>query len=287
MKKFVFVLMPFDSVFNDIYKLGIKNTCEELDMYCERVDEQHYEGNMLERIYNQINKADYLIADLTGQNPNVYYELGYAHALSKKVVLITQNADEIPFDMKQYRHFIYSANQIALLKDELKNRFKWYLENDVIHEKIDMPIEVFVNGIKLKEGENVKIPIELSVSKGIYDVLDGYSGKVSAAFYNPTSEVVDFRNGGNSFDFISPVVLPFEDYGIYEIAEQMQLFKIFFDDTMFPKQWCGHGMEIRFHSDKTDAKEIIEQEYPCKMIFVRSYTPKEFDFTIVFNMADK
>jgi hypothetical protein len=52
-KPFVFVLMPFQKEFDDIFKLGIKAACNEAGAYAERVDEQIFEGSILERIYNQ------------------------------------------------------------------------------------------------------------------------------------------------------------------------------------------------------------------------------------------
>ena len=97
-KPFAFVLMPFASEFDDIYRLGIQAAAEELDMIATRVDQQifHKEG-ILERIYNQIDAADFVIADMTGKNPNVFYEVGYAHAKGKLCVLLTQQANDIPF----------------------------------------------------------------------------------------------------------------------------------------------------------------------------------------------
>jgi hypothetical protein len=127
-KPFIFVLMPFDNLFDDVYKLGIKATCEDMNTYCERVDEQIFEENILDRIYNQISKADIVIADLTGKNPNVFYETGYAHALGKKVVLLTQKAEDIPFDLKHYSHIIYDG-KILKLKDELKKRIDWFIKH--------------------------------------------------------------------------------------------------------------------------------------------------------------
>src|SRR5579859_3658565 len=91
-KPFVFVLMPFDDKFADIYQFGIKAACADVGAYCERVDEQHFHESILERIYNQIAKADVIISDMTGRNPNVFYETGYAHALGKRVILLTQAA---------------------------------------------------------------------------------------------------------------------------------------------------------------------------------------------------
>ena len=101
-KKFCFILMPFDDEFKDIYELGIKQSCSDAGAYCERVDEQIYKESIIERIYNQISKADIVIADMTGRNPNVFYEVGYAHALGKTTILLTKDAADIPFDLKHY-----------------------------------------------------------------------------------------------------------------------------------------------------------------------------------------
>lgn len=53
-KPFVLVLMPFNDKFRDTYGVGIRPACQEAGAYCERVDEQLFEGSILERIYNQI-----------------------------------------------------------------------------------------------------------------------------------------------------------------------------------------------------------------------------------------
>lgn len=95
-KKFVFVLMPFHDRFEDVYKVGIKPACRDAGAYCERVDEQIFDKDVLEQIYNQIAKADLIVADMTDQNPNVFYEVGYAHALYKKVIFIDSERGRHP-----------------------------------------------------------------------------------------------------------------------------------------------------------------------------------------------
>src|SRR5438046_549250 len=95
-KPFVLVLMPFKREFDDTYTFGIKGAAEEVGAYAERIDEQKFQEGILERIHDQINKADVIVADMTGQNPNVFYEVGYAEALKKVVVLITKSVDDIP-----------------------------------------------------------------------------------------------------------------------------------------------------------------------------------------------
>ena len=143
-KKICFVLMPFDDEFEDIYKLGIKQSCIDAGAYCERVDEQIYNESILDRIYNQISKADIIIADMTNRNPNVFYEVGYAHALGKTTILLTKNVDDIPFDLKHYPHIVYN-NKIGKLKEELTQKVKWCVEADNSKENNQkVEIDVFI-----------------------------------------------------------------------------------------------------------------------------------------------
>lgn len=123
-KPFAFVLMPFDDEFNDIYRLGIQETATEHGVVAERVDEQIYTESILERIYRQIESADFIIADMTNRNPNVFYEVGYAHAQEKICTLITQKADDIPFDLKHHRHLVYDG-KITRLKELLAAEIDW------------------------------------------------------------------------------------------------------------------------------------------------------------------
>src|SRR5258708_29277848 len=123
-KRFVFVLMPFDEKFNDIYKFGIKGAADDAGGIAQRVDEQIYAEGILEQIFTQINKADVIVADMTGRNPNVFYEVGYAHALDKIVLLLTQDADDIPFDLKHHQHVVYGGS-IETLKNQLVARISW------------------------------------------------------------------------------------------------------------------------------------------------------------------
>jgi hypothetical protein len=124
-KHFAFVLMPFDKAFDDVYKLGIKDAVTSFDdVVAECVDEQIYREGILERIYRQIDVADIIIADMTGQNPNVFYEVGYAHAKDKLCIHLTANADDIPFDLKHHRHIVYGKS-ISTLRRELEKEIGW------------------------------------------------------------------------------------------------------------------------------------------------------------------
>ncbi|WP_265593266.1 nucleoside 2-deoxyribosyltransferase [Verrucomicrobium sp. BvORR034] len=160
-KVFSFVLMPFDKSFNDIYRLGIKEACKATRVYCERVDEQDYHERILDRIYNQISKADFVIADMTGKNPNVFYEVGYAHALGKRVILLTQRAEDIPFDLKHFPHIIYGDNgdSISELKTQLGKKIKSLLLNKSAPSiSASDGLDIWINGMRNKPVIDYPLP---------------------------------------------------------------------------------------------------------------------------------
>lgn len=146
-RPFAFVLMPFDKSFDDIYKLGIQAAAEDAGIVAERVDEQIYSEGILERIYRQIKNADFIIADMTGRNPNVFYEVGYAHAHEKPCTLLTQSANDIPFDLLHHRHIVYESS-IKTLKEKLSQEFKWH--KDELSKRKIKPISV---DLKSAEGD--------------------------------------------------------------------------------------------------------------------------------------
>ncbi|WP_200876300.1 TIR domain-containing protein [Cupriavidus metallidurans] len=124
---FAFVVMPFDKKFKDLYLYGIKGTAESLNIRAERLDEQIYQEGMLERIYRQIDVADIVIADMSDKNPNVFYEVGYAHAKGKLCILLTSQAEDIPFDLKHKRHIVHNG-EASTLSELLKTELLWAKE---------------------------------------------------------------------------------------------------------------------------------------------------------------
>ncbi|MBR4239677.1 MAG: hypothetical protein IKQ03_09750 [Prevotella sp.] len=122
----VFVIMPFTQNWsNDIWEQVLKPAVQEIGMIPIRADDL-YGQNIMEDVWQSILKAAVIICDTTGRNPNVFYELGIAHTLGKKVLLLTQNIDDIPFDLQAYRHIEYTVtisggNQ---LKETIKKHIK-------------------------------------------------------------------------------------------------------------------------------------------------------------------
>ena len=104
-----FVLLPFEPELDDVYHLGIREAVNSLGGVCQRADEIQYLGGIIEKIYDAIRSADVIVAEVTRPNPNVFYEVGFAHALSKPVVLITRDIQTSPFDLRGHNHIIYKS----------------------------------------------------------------------------------------------------------------------------------------------------------------------------------
>lgn len=154
-KPFCFVLMPFSEEFEDVYRIGIKEACDKAGAYCERVDEQIFSERILDRVYNQIAKADLIVADMSGRNPNVFYEVGYAHALGKLTILLTKSADDIPFDLKHFTHIVYGT-KISGLRDELEKRVKYFIANPPTKlSDVKLGLELFLDNENLASGNVV------------------------------------------------------------------------------------------------------------------------------------
>lgn len=117
-----FVLMPFRSPFTEVFEKHIKPTLKKCGFKVMKADDIFKSTPIVEDIWEHINKAGLIIADVTGKNPNVFYELGIVHTVGTEVIIITQKEKDIPFDLKHYRHFRYENNQQGLskLRDNLK-----------------------------------------------------------------------------------------------------------------------------------------------------------------------
>lgn len=132
----VFVLMPFSEDYNDIYSSGIKRAVEDCGLVCERVDEQHFTGPILEKILDNIRKARFIVAEMTEKNPNVYFEVGYAHCMNKPIIFLTKDSGDIPFDLKDRPHIIYGGD-VLILKQRLEERLLSLIKQEIGWKEAD------------------------------------------------------------------------------------------------------------------------------------------------------
>ena len=130
----VFVLMPFTESWSDyIWQEQIKPIVENIEQHgliCRRANDL-FGHDVMQDIYESILTANIVIADITNQNANVFYELGLAHSLNKNIILLSQGVEHIPFDLNRFRHCIYSNDGpgYKTLKDYIPKAI-----NDIISE---------------------------------------------------------------------------------------------------------------------------------------------------------
>jgi nucleoside 2-deoxyribosyltransferase len=103
----VFTVMPFSEALDGIWKAGIEGACQTLGYQVDRADSINRPGFIVNQIYDLIADADVIIGEMTGANPNVFYEIGFAHALGKETILLATSRDDLNvFDLAGRRHFL-------------------------------------------------------------------------------------------------------------------------------------------------------------------------------------
>lgn len=173
MKSKVFVIMPFEEQFFEVYEmLKIKLGA---DFEFSHAGEEGNQQNILSDIIRPIYEADVALADLTGLNANVMYELGISHTFNKKTIIITQDdLAKLPFDLKQYRAKDYSTNYIKFeqLINYLKHNLDGAINGDVIYSN---PVKDFIqiNNIENNNwfNDNHNISLQEEGDKGFIDFL--------------------------------------------------------------------------------------------------------------------
>lgn len=120
----VAVMMPF-SGFDSVYT-SIKDAVESLGLRCHRADDIWENHHIMDDVISLIWRSRLVISDLSGKNPNVFYETGIAHALGRDVVQLVQNLSDVPFDLQAIRTLTYLNNGEGLekMKTALAQRLK-------------------------------------------------------------------------------------------------------------------------------------------------------------------
>ena len=133
-----FVMMPFGSWFDRYYQEIYAPAIKEAGFEPVQADELFTTGSVVEQIWEQIEKAALLLADLSGKNPNVFYELGLAHAARKPVVFTAAQVEDGPFDLRHLRVIIYDVREPEWAA-RLKKSVTDYLRNAVKDSGKSMP----------------------------------------------------------------------------------------------------------------------------------------------------
>lgn len=124
---YIFVIMSFDPKYDKTYEAIVNGgkLLNHYDLQIERVSDHKGDYIITKRIEHSINRSEIVICDVSEKSPNVYYELGYARAKGKKIILTAKEGTILPFDVQQY-HTNFYKDEFSLQKmihDELENYF--------------------------------------------------------------------------------------------------------------------------------------------------------------------
>lgn len=186
MKK-CFVVSPIGDAGTDIrknadqlYQHIIKPVCEKCGFVVQRVDEFNTSGSITQEILEALNDYELVIADLTGHNPNVFFEIGYRTKSQKPIIHLKRKDEIIPFDVSFIRTFEYDLTDLDMVtatKDRLEQVIKNFKYEEVKESKrggnnfennmivaslndIQYKIDVLTEEVKKKENETIKTVIE-------------------------------------------------------------------------------------------------------------------------------
>lgn len=143
---YCFVLMPFADTMDlqDVYAKHVKRVIEErCGLRCERADDIYGISGVMQSVWEGINRARLLLADLTAKNSNVFYELGIAHTLGKPVIMITQSMDYVPFDLRHLKCLVYEykPGRIEAFEAALEKTVKTVLSGTPPGTKMELRID--------------------------------------------------------------------------------------------------------------------------------------------------
>lgn len=152
----VFIMMPFAAEFDDVYET-VKDSIAAVDESIKviRLDEIRAAGSITEDLVEEIHKAALCIADVTEASPNVMWEAGFAAALSKPLIVISQGSSKLPFDIKDVRTLSYDRTALSrTLRDQLAEALKATVERYIAQQS-----NLTVGELKLDQlARDVEVP---------------------------------------------------------------------------------------------------------------------------------
>jgi hypothetical protein len=129
-----FALMPFKDEFFEVYETAIVPAAEKQGLRALHAGEIFGNREIVEDIWDSICSARVIVADVTGRNPNVFYELGICHILGKECIVITQEREDVPFDIRHRRFIEYEPSKLVKLQSGLAKTIQAVLTTGVVNE---------------------------------------------------------------------------------------------------------------------------------------------------------
>lgn len=293
---FIFMLMPFEKNLTDIYEQYIKAPLISKGYNVKRADDFYRSTDIIADILECINDADIIIADLTGRNPNVFYELGIAHRKKiRNVILICQKEDDIPFDLRGKRMILYenTLKGYEELREELPKYIK-DIEEGVSEEEnlislTELDDREIINAIKTMKLQEISDLIVKTEFNRLIRLIKMTLGELLLHAEKPIKEkdILSYHN--NLSIFISKsVLLRFDN------DEKTKLFKFLFDNLHIISSFYHRSVIYdefkKYTKDRSIINYIKENElidfFINSFIESKSYSSSEFWIEILLNLKE-
>lgn len=281
-----FVIMPFGDPRKDpkefeyltnLYNNWIKPTVEEIEfndhfIECYRADGVHTPGEIINHIIDSLSSAEIVIADLSNRNPNVFYELGVRHAINNNTILISNNLNDIPFDLRPLRaiSYEYTPDQMLKFKEDLEKTIYSILENP---KNIDNPVRRYLYS---KETEKIiasSTPPGYDIVKNILSEFDNFKNDMKNQFTEMKS-VIEYVT-------TSKQTVLNEDIKGLKIFEGM--WKNIESGSLFYGKLINGTLEIPYSYGRS--KKIDAHYYNCQYVNGRLYCQFEWFKEIIKGFA--
>jgi len=187
---FVFTIMPFGGWFDQYYKNIYVPAIKDAGLVHKRADDLIRPSTIVNDIWTFTKECVLVLADLTGKNPNVLYELGLAHAIAKPCIIITQTLEDIPFDLRALRIIEYDKNAPnwgEVLKSKITKSIQEVIRSPlkaVLPTFLDVDTSKKISTVSLSDKRMVELSQEI-------DSLRREIGKKGNECVTPTSEHTD------------------------------------------------------------------------------------------------
>ena len=201
-----FVLMPFEEPFDTYYTTIIRPAVTAAGLEPLRGDSLFRPAPIMADIWSMIQSAKVLVAELTGKNANVFYELGLAHAVGNPIVLISETMDDVPFDLQPLRVIVYEKDNPAW-GNKLRNNMTSSLKENV-SEPINSVPTMFRKKVKSQAPEESILSLRLAaLERQVASMGDSIPSKHPRDLVNWYGRKVrDTRNRGEAGIVTSAVI---------------------------------------------------------------------------------
>lgn len=275
-----FVLMPFHEALTAVYEHGIKPQVESMGMQCKRADEIYSGRAILGDIWTSIQTAELVIVDCTSKNPNVMYELGLCHALWKRVILLSQKKDDVPFDLRVWPVIWYDLTFAGAvrLKEELGRTIEALRQEECV-EAVPHPMQLTE---RVSEGSSFT-----PILKKDRHVLLSYTDKYITGHANTTGKKIHIVKNKQYDVFLSHSSMDKEGYAkplaealssagitywlddqkiswgdsiskkINEGLRQSRFVILFLSEKYIDRGWTNAEMQAAVNRQNSDGKKVV------------------------------